>query len=162
MLPAAIAGPYANRLAGTPAAISPLHVRRRRDHPARARQRRSPSRRRWIATVTASTPPATAREEHGVHDHQRTEQAADRRHQLHVAGAGGAEHVTWQHQHQSDDTPEHRRADRDAAEPERGEPETRAGHRAGQHVGNPPRSKIHDRRDEQTGGQHRERHASKL
>ena len=156
-LPAAIAGPYAKRLAGTPAAISRLTSAGAaiiRPVPASV----VPSLLRWIATATASTPPATAVKSTALTTASGPEQAADRCHQLHVARPCRAERVAGQHEHQADDTPEHRRADRDAAESERREPEARARHAAGQDVGNPPRPKIHHRGDEQTGGQHRERH----
>ncbi len=85
---------------------------RRGNHSTRARQRRSQSlslHRHDYREDSAGN----RGEEHGVHDGERAEQTADRRHQLHVAGAGCAEHMPGKHQHQANHASEKRRADRE-------------------------------------------------
>ena len=104
MLPMAMAGPYAKRLDAVAPLSSVARVGWHRDQARRTRDGDGeplPSNRHDKRQHTAGD----RREQERVEREARSDQGPDRRHQLHVAGAGGAEHVTGQHQSETDQEP---------------------------------------------------------
>ena len=155
MLPIAIAGPYAKRLDGV-AAFNSLRaspgVEINRAVPATV----AASLRRRSATITASTPPATA-----VNKNALTTSAGPTR--LPIAAIsftspapGGAEDVPWEHQREPDREPERRRQQGNPTEARYRQSEAGTGHRRRHRIRDAASPDIHHGRDENSDDQHPE------
>ena len=152
----AIAGPYANRLDAVADPICRFaSVGNAINLPVPASV--APSRFRRMAMATARIPPAIAVKSKCRHDGARPDHRPHCRHQLHVPGAGGAERMTRQHEHESEREPRERRQERHAAQSRGCHPDADTRHRRGQRIRNAPSANINHCGGQRTDRQSDER-----